>query len=233
MSLRDVLALPRKVLRREKGRMEMMGRERGREIMNMKMSVAKGRRRKRWGKKGVRTRRSLDSPDALLSASYHRGGELSSGIANSNGKCLTSWTTTWKRAWRGAHLSGVSANGRTIPKSPGVSIKDDERDYDGVLSPDDQDDAGRIITPPLLDFSFNITMISLCRTNVVRRYLIRLRRIMDDKREKRWKKRERKRRVLEFFRNIVLTCKFSFLSIYRDNSFDLQLVGVKSVRKQK
>lgn len=43
MSLRDVLALPRKVLRREKERMEMIERmgDGVREIMNVQMSVCR------------------------------------------------------------------------------------------------------------------------------------------------------------------------------------------------
>lgn len=109
--------------------------------------LVKGDSIKKGGKEGKRTHRSLDSPDALFGV-VSSGKSSRATIANSNGKCLTSRTTTWKRAGEARTcvcrtLLRSLREQENNTKEPRVSIKDDERiDYDGVLSSEvDQDDA--------------------------------------------------------------------------------------------
>lgn len=153
----------------------------------------KGDSIKKGGKR--REKNTSISPDALFGV-VSSGESSRATIANSNGKCLTSRTTTWKRAGEARTcvcrtLLRSLREQENNTKEPRVSIKDDERDYDGVLSSeDDQDDARRVLTSPSLGFSFNVTMINVCRTNIERRYLIRLRLgIMENKCEKRLKRK--------------------------------------------
>lgn len=83
MSLRDVLALPRKVLRREKERMEMTERMddgvRDHECANEHVPACE--RGKEKGGDGV----GLSTLPMLFSARYHWGRALERLFANSNG----------------------------------------------------------------------------------------------------------------------------------------------------
>lgn len=110
--------------------------------MNMKMSVWKGTRRE---KREKRPRRALDSLDAPFGRIIGKSFRALSRIRTAN---------AWPRERRRGSVAGEARTRvcRTLlrdlreqennTKEPRVSIKDDERDYDGVLSPeDDWDDA--------------------------------------------------------------------------------------------
>lgn len=231
MSLRYVLALPRKVLQREKGRMEIIERTSERSWI-WKWACEKGDGRKRVGEKGGKN----TSISRLSRCSFF--GIVSSGksslelstIANSNCKCLTSRTTTWKRGRRGrelvcvAYFFRVSANRRTIPKSPGSRSR--TTSYDDLYCHLKMIRmTRRVLTSPPLDFSFNVTMINVYRTSIFDKIT-------------RWNKREKRleeRKVTESFWLRVETVLIhkNLILIYRQLFSDLLLIGARSVRKQK
>lgn len=108
--------------------------------MNVQMSVYRACER---GKEKKERHFGLSTLPMLFSTRYHWGRALQSDYSRIRMAVLDlekktpSRTTAWKRAGEAicvAHFSVVSANGRTIPKSPGVSIKDG-RDHDDGLSP--------------------------------------------------------------------------------------------------
>lgn len=129
MSLRNVLALPREVVRREKGRMEMTERMGERSWMNVQMSVCQ---RAKGGRKKNEASLSRSSPKCSSSTSYHRRRALEQlsrirmAVLDLQEKPL-SRTTAWKRA-------GVCGVCHTLfrslreqennTKEPRVSIKD-------------------------------------------------------------------------------------------------------------
>lgn len=179
MSLRDVLALPRKVLRREKGRMEMMERM-GERSWIWKWACERGSKKKTGKVRGKNTSISR----RLSRYSFRRriiGGELSR--ATSRIRTANAWPRERRRGSVPerralvcvAHFSGVSANRRTIPKSPGSRSRMTSATMTAYCHLKMIRMTRRVLTPPLLDISFNVTVINVCRADIERRYLIRLR----------------------------------------------------------
>lgn len=124
-----------KVLRREKGRMEMIRRD-GERSWIWKWACERGTTSS--------ISRLVGSPDVPLSGtSCHRGGELSSGIANSYGKLLD--------------LVNDDVEARTsqqYQRAQGSRSRTTSATMTAYLSPEDnQDDARRVLTP-LHDFFF-------------------------------------------------------------------------------